>query len=265
MIKNILNKMTGTHLGILVIVLFFTAQACIASDNELTIDQTGDDLILDVLQSGSDNEITITPVTGKNFTLIIDQIGSDNTIKMYNYSAYIEGDDQKFAFYQNNDGTNQNVIELWHLDGDNNSIRWGQGGKLSSSTDTTFSYDGVESGGHYARFDIHGSDNNVTGYQANSGNGGHTYNQLIFSDNNNVWVEQRGNVAKTLNLTIRNPNNNVQIQQKEYGVHTATIDLTGSYGTSLDLIQTGTSAQTYNLYQACYTVGGCAVSIQQGN
>jgi len=246
---------------ILVAGLVFAEQVA-SADNELTIDQTGDDLILDVLQSGSDNEITITPVTGKNFTLIIDQIGSDNTIKMYNYSAYIEGDDQNFAFYQNNDGTNQNVIELWHLDGDNNSIRWGQGGKLSSSTDTTFSYDGVESGGHYARFDIHGSDNNVTGYQANSGNGGHTYNQLIFSDNNDVYIEQRGNIAKTLNLTIQNPNNNVQIVQKEYG-HTATIDLTGSYGTSLDLIQQGGTNQTYTLYQACYTVGGCSVSITQ--
>ena len=155
-------------------------------------------LIASSLQA--DNEISIVQSGGLNLGLKVNQLGSNNQIKMYDSGSYIDGNNQSFDFYQNNDGTNQNLIELWHLDGDNNSIRWGQGGKLSSSTDTTFSYDGTESGGHYARLDIHGSNNNVSGFQANSGNGGHTYNQLIFSSYNDVYVEQRGDGAKTLKI-----------------------------------------------------------------
>ena len=218
-------------------------------------------LIASSLQA--DNEISIVQSGGLNLGLKVNQLGSNNQIKMYDSGSYIDGNNQSFDFYQNNDGTNQNLIELWHLDGDNNSIRWGQGGKLSSSTDTTFSYDGTESGGHYARLDIHGSNNNVSGFQANSGNGGHTYNQLIFSDNNDVYVEQRGDGAKTLNLTISNDDNTVSVIQRATG-HTATINLSGSDPTTLSLLQQGTTAQSYSLSQNCITIGGCGVSVTQG-
>jgi hypothetical protein len=218
-------------------------------------------LIASSLQA--DNEISIVQSGGLNLDLKVNQLGSNNQIKMYDSGSYIDGNNQSFDFYQNNDGTNQNLIELWHLDGDNNSIRWGQGGKLSSSTDTIFSYDGTESGGHYARLDIHGSNNNVSGFQANSGNGGHTYNQLIFSDGNDVYVEQRGDGAKTLNLTISNDDNTVSVIQRATG-HTATINLSGSDPTTLSLLQQGTTAQSYSLSQNCITIGGCSVSVTQG-
>lgn len=218
-------------------------------------------LIASSLQA--DNEISIVQSGGLNLDLKVNQLGSNNQIKMYDSGSYIDGNNQSFDFYQNNDGTNQNLIELWHLDGDNNSIRWGQGGKLSSSTDTIFSYDGTESGGHYARLDIHGSNNNVSGFQANSGNGGHTYNQSIFSDGNDVYVEQRGDGAKTLNLTISNDDNTVSVIQRATG-HTATINLSGSDPTTLSLLQQGTTAQSYSLSQNCITIGGCSVSVTQG-
>ena len=43
-------KMTGTHLGILVIALYFSAQACMA--NDISIAQIGDDFTLTVVQDG---------------------------------------------------------------------------------------------------------------------------------------------------------------------------------------------------------------------
>ena len=46
MIKNILNKITGTHLGLLLIVMFFATQVCYADDNILTMDQQGNDVII---------------------------------------------------------------------------------------------------------------------------------------------------------------------------------------------------------------------------
>ena len=214
--------------------------------------------------SANDNEISIKQTGGNNLALIIEQIGNNNEIKMYDNYSYLNGANMSLHLYQNNDGTNQNTIDLWHLDGASNSIRWGQGGKLDDASDTTFYYDGSESGGHYANLDIHGSNNNVSGWQANSGNGGHTYNQLIFSSYNDVYVEQRGDGAKTLNLTISNNDNDVQVVQRNTG-HTATINLSGSYGTTLNLLQQGYTSQTYSLSQNCLTVSGCSVSVTQGN
>ena len=43
-------KLTGTHLGILVIALYFGAQTCYA--NEIYINQVGNDLQLQVIQDG---------------------------------------------------------------------------------------------------------------------------------------------------------------------------------------------------------------------
>src|SRR6056300_1630131 len=214
--------------------------------------------------SANDNEITIKQTGGNNLALNIEQIGNNNEIKMYDSSSYLNGADMSLHLYQNNDGTNQNTIDLWHLDGSSNSVRWGQGGKLDDASDTTFYYDGSESGGHYANLDIHGSNNNIVGWQANSGNGAHTYNQLIFSSYNDVYVEQRGDGDKTLNLTINNDGNDVELIQKNTG-HTATINLSGSYGTTLNLLQQGYTSQTYSLSQNCLTVGGCSVSVTQGN
>ena len=210
----------------------------------------------------ADNEITIDQTGGNNFNLTINQIGSSNVIKMYDPYSYVNGANMSLHFYQNNDGPYQNTIDLLHLDGNNNSIRWGQGGKLDDASDTTFYYDGNESGGHYANFDIHGSYNNVVGWQANSGDGGHTYNQLIFSSYNDVYVEQRGDGAKTLNLSIYNDDNNVSTIQRNVG-HTATIELDGTAPTDLYMHQTGGTPQTYTLMQNCVTVGGCNVSVVQ--
>ena len=209
-----------------------------------------------------DNKITIKQTGGDNLALQIQQIGMKNEIKMYDTYSYLNGVNMSLHLYQNNDGSNQNTIDLWHLDGSNNSIRWGQGGKLDDASDTTFAYDGTESGGHYANLDIHGSNNNVSGFQANSGNGGHTYNQLIFSSGNDVYVEQRGDGAKTLNLNIYNDDNTISAIQRTVG-HTANITLNGSYGTTLNLLQQGTTAQTYSLSQSCATAGGCTITMTQ--
>lgn len=211
-----------------------------------------------------DNEITIDQTGGDNFSLVIDQYGAKNEIKMYDTSSYVNGADISLYFYQNNDGTYQNTIDLWHLAGSNNMVRWGQGGKLDDASDTTFYYDGNESGGHYANIDIHGSYNNIVGWQANSGAGAHTYNQLIFSSYNDVYVEQRGDGNKTISLTTYNDYNDIQLIQKGTG-HTASVSLSGTDPTNLNLLQQGTTSQSYSLSQNCVTVGGCSVSVTQGN
>ena len=66
-------------------------------------------------------------------------------------------------------------------------------------------------------------------------------------------------------MTSRNDENNVNVTQTGYAAHTGTITLTGSSPTTLTLTQQGNTAQAYSLTQNCVTVGGCAVSVTQGN
>ena len=80
-----------------------------------------------------------------------------------------------------------------------------------------------------------------------------------------MYAGQLQNGSKTLNLSIYNDNNEVWIKQRKNGAHSATINLYGSYGTDLYLNQAHNSiAQTYTLTQTCATIGGCSISVTQG-
>jgi len=119
-------------------------------------------------------------------------------------------------------------------------------------------------GGHFVRLDIHGSNNKFLGSQR-SNNSGHEHSNTtyIYGNYNDVFTVQWGNQDKTLNLTINNSDNDVDMIQKGSAPHSATVTLSGSYGTDLDLLQDGSTAQSYTLSQSCQTVGGCSVSVTQ--
>ena len=57
----------------------------------------------------------------------------------------------------------------------------------------------------------------------------------------------------------------MSVQQTGYAAHTGTVTLSGSDPTTLNLTQQGSTAQSYSLSQNCITVGGCSVSVTQGN
>ena len=212
----------------------------------------------------ADNEISIEQ-SGDSLDLTIEQVGANNIIREYDYSSYLEGANMGLMLVQYNDTSTNNVIEYWHLDGSGNTIRWAQGAAWTSATSETYSYDGEEGGGHYARLDIHGDNNHLQGHQTNQGStSGHTFNSLIFSDNNDIWVRQQHDGGKTLNLTTYVDGNDISVRQKGNGAqHTASITLSGSESTVLNLLQQGTTSQSYSLSQTCYTVGGCSVSVTQ--
>ena len=218
------------------------------------------------MPANADNEITIDQTGGDNLNLTISQAGSNNVIKMYDAYSYVNGADMTLTLIQQNETTTNNVIELWHLDGQDNIVRWGQGVAWDNATSSTYSYDSDEGGGHYARLDIHGDNNHMQGHQTNQGSTlGHTFTSIIYSDNNDIWVRQQHDGAKTLNLTTWVDGNDITLRQKGSGAnHTATISLDGTYATTLNLLQQGTTTQSYSLSQTCYTVGGCSVSVTQG-
>jgi hypothetical protein len=92
----------------------------------------------------------------------------------------------------------------------------------------------------------------------------HTATIYLYSNDNEVWVNQNTDGAKTFSLTTNNDENSVSVEQTGYAAHTGTITLTGSAPTTLSLLQQGTTAQSYSLSQNCITIGGCGVSVTQG-
>ena len=103
-------------------------------------------------------------------------------------------------------------------------------------------------------------------HQTNQGStNGHEFNFHLAGDDNTITGRQQSDGVKELELTIYNSDNDVTLRQKgSWATHNATITLDGDYGTELILRQMGTTTQTYSLTQNCYTVGGCTVSVIQG-
>ena len=218
--------------------------------------------------NADDNEINIPQITGDDIEIKITQVGYANTIQCYNTSScWTDLPGGELNLVQYNDSGTENKIELWHLDGQDNIVRWGQGVAWDNATSSTYSYDGTEGGGHYSRLDIHGDYNHLQGHQTNQGStSGHTFTSLIFSDYNDIWVRQQHDGAKTINLQTNSDGNDITLRQKgAWAQHTANITLSGSEPTTLNLLQQGTTTQSYSLSQSCATVGGCSASVTQGN
>ena len=215
----------------------------------------------------ADNLIELKNVESSDLDLTIEQVGANNTIQCYQDNWCYIKDSVTIDFKQVNTTTSENVLEIWHIEDGNNTIRWGQGVSLNNKDSTTWVYDGAEGGGHYARIDVHGGGNNFRGYQQNAGDTtGHIFTSLIFSDNNDIWVRQKNNGQKELNLYTTSDGNTVEVVQKTNGgEHTANINLHGSYPTDITLVQQGQTDQSYSITQNCVTVGGCTISVQQGN
>ena len=215
----------------------------------------------------ADNLIELKNVESDALDLTIEQVGAKNTIQCYMDDWCYIKDSVTIDLKQVNTSTSTNILEIWHIEDGNNTIRWGQGVSLNNKDSTNSEYDNDEGGGHYARIDVHGGGNNFIGYQQNGGDTvGHIFTSLIFSDNNNIWVRQKNNGQKELNLYTTSDGNTVEvIQRTNNGEHTANINLHGSQPTTLNLIQQGQTDQSYSLTQTCVTVGGCSISVTQGN
>ena len=273
-----------------------------ADDQEVLIEQAGDNVILEANQEGYDNvidiDLGITSSDSSNNIFRALQDGHDNNIlfsldgqsneiailqegnnqymgyastwgSQYSTGGDIDGDANTFKLWQkcSYSSCNENRIEF-RLDGDSNDVTVAQGwfiDKNSSSGNTNWSYDYNEPGGNLVRVDIEGDNNDFIGSQKqDSSSINHNMYIGIYGDNNEVYAGQLQNGNKTLNLNIYNDNNEVWIKQRKNGAHTATINLYGTYGTDLYLNQSNNSVgQTYSLTQTCATIGGCSISVTQ--
>jgi hypothetical protein len=247
-------------LQILVLNLVVACQLANA-DNEITIQQTGDNLLLEYEQVG-DNNVINTVFSGVYLDTAISQQGKRNQV--LKLSQGVSGDNNLVVVEQWNNTVTTDVNKIWiDIDGDNNGVDVGQGCKFYYASSTECSRDTHEDAGHEMEINITGDNNGIRGGQkSGSANPNHNLKIDINSDNNSVWFTQAGSGEKNLDLTINNDDNAVSVHQ-HYGAHTATIELDGTAPTNLYMNQTGGPSQTYTLMQNCITVGGCNVSVVQ--
>ena len=225
---DFLKKINGTHLGIFVISLFFTAQlfAGPTDDNHIHVEQVegGDDVSLTINQLGYGNEVQFSFAHANN-VFNLTQHGTGNYIGWVSY---------------------------W-----GSGKSWGGDVDGSDNTETVLQYDGATYGRH-----IWGDDNTVDVYQ----HGSHTFNLDIHADDTNVelWQEGTGSHYAHSYFYGSADGSDVDLTQKDGANHNAQIRLQGTQPTTLNLLQQGGTNQSYTLTQPCYTVGGCTVNVTQG-
>ena len=210
--------------------------------------------------SYGDNEIFIDQ-SGQNFATIVEQIGTNN-----NVTVNADGTTQQLLIVQYNDTTVDNDVTVNTTAADND-FKLCQGCAFDdpeSYTNLDYWYDNWEGGGHTIDLTVTGDRNGISAQQTNQGStDGHSYELNITGDDNEVTTIQQHDGAKTINLTIYNDDNDVFVRQKGPGAtHTANVTLDGTYGTDLTLKQFNSTA-SYTLQQNCLTVGGCSVIITQ--
>ena len=196
-----------------------------------------------------DNHVHVEQVAdGDNANLNISQIGHGNTI---NFS---------FA-HQNNTWNIQQI-------GTGNSVSWvsywGSGKTWGGDVDGTGNIENIiqKNGATYGRH-IWGNNNDVDIYQ----DGGHTHNLDIHVDGveHESWQEGTGTHYSHTYFYQGADDSETSLMQKGSGNHNAQIRLQGTEHTILNLLQQGSTNQSYNLTQTCYTVGGCTVNVSQGD
>ena len=218
-------------------------------DNVVNLSFSHDDNTVTIVQEGEDGYVGYTTAWGSGQSWGGDLDGSDNNLNIKQYCNQTTCGGDRFEF---------------HIQGNDNDVDFFQGYRVDADA-TLHSTDSYEAGGHFIRLDIHGSNNTFLGSQR-SNNAGHEHTNIsnIYGNYNDVYTRQEGNQDKTLTLTVNNSNNDIDIKQKSSASHSATITLSGSYATDLDLLQQGSTAQSYSLTQTCTNSSGCAVSVTQG-
>ena len=197
-----------------------------------------------------DNHVHVEQVGngGDNVDLTINQIGYDNTI---NFSfGHINN---TFNFLQEGDGNSISWVSYW-----GSGKSWGGDVDGVGNNEDVAQYDGATYGRH-----IWGDNNDVDVYQ----HGEHTFNLDIHADDTDVdlWQEGTGSHYAHTYFYGTADGSEVDVKQKDSANHNAQIRLQGTQPTILNLLQQGSTNQSYTITNTCYTAGGCTVNLTQGN
>jgi len=236
----------------LLTLLLSISLSSVAYANGVYITQAGDDLTVNISQDGRNNTIT------KNiWTVAYDWEGDNNTFDLRQKNTRNNSSDSNYQGF--------------HIDGDNNTVRVGQGyadyGNLATAATQSWNTDNFEGGNNTAMVDIHGDNNILNIGQRNGSLGnfnGHDVTVYIYGDDNTARTVQVVDGAKDLTLTLIGDDHTAYVEQKSTGAHNATISLTnGTDPYSFSLSQNSAAAQNYSMSGTCYSSGGCSVSVIQ--
>ena len=223
------------------------------ADNEIYIDQTGNNVAIDLEQLGSSNIIggddaiagTMTKaiLNGGSMTLDINQIGSTNKfltdgIIGENFTGFFEFDGDTSTFEFSMDTTGLTTVDFADINvdvtGSTNTFDWDIGESSGASyldldlildgDDTTLTFD-IDSDYYTAYMDIFGDDNTMnltkTGYGASSTDGGYFYLDLD-GGNNTLTIKQQSTLAADwLKIESNASNSNICVIQSDGGTSTS--------------------------------------------
>lgn len=238
-----------------------------------------------VTSVGLGNKLYLEQLAGSsNNTITVEQTGSYNQIGGLGGTTYaiVSGQSNNINIKQG-DGVGKNLIEF-SVVGNSNQVT-----VLQARNPVTGLQDGSESGGHYMGLTVNGSTNTLSLKQSNDGgsSSGHFAYVDVTGDNNTGTLKQSGNGEKTFfgiingsgnvfdisqqgtgsyfDLSLVGNGHSVTANQKDAAYHKATVNLTNAGGPStVNLVQQSSTAQNINITQQCATLGGCSVSITQG-
>ena len=202
--------------------------------------------------NAADNHVHIDQISsGDNLSVDIEQIGYGNLVKFSTAHA-----NNTFNFSQK---------------GNNNTISWvpwwGSGESWGGDVDGTGNEITIEQFTNNSIYGAHvwGNNNTVTIYQ--DGDGEHEVYLDIHANTTDTNVDQEGagNMYGRIYYYGSSSDSTVDLNQYGTGSHTATITLEGTEETDLTLTQQGATNQSYSLTQNCVTLGGCSITVTQGN
>ena len=202
--------------------------------------------------NAADNHVHIDQISsGDNLSVDIEQIGYGNLVKFSTAHA-----NNTFNFSQK---------------GNNNTISWvpwwGSGESWGGDVDGTGNEITIEQFTNNSIYGAHvwGNNNTVTIYQ--DGDGEHEVYLDIHANTTDTNVDQEGagDMYGRIYYYGSSSDSTVDLNQYGTGSHTATITLEGTEETDLILTQQGATNQSYSLTQNCVTLGGCSITVTQGN
>ena len=213
----------------------------------------------------ADNQITIQQ-SGDNLNLNIEQVGYSNVIRRWrSWDDGIIGDNNSLDIRQHKNkgsASDQHIIEIRQIDGTGNNLALATGWNIG--TNGTFTIDNSEYGDTFSHINITGDYNDIQMIQrTNSSSSGHRYWLHVEGDSNDIRTVQRGGGGHYINLDIFNDSNDVFLSQTNSGSHTADVRLYGTQPTNISLIQNAGSNKSYSVTNYCYTGGGCSISVTQ--
>ena len=215
------------------------------------IDQTGDNVTINIQQDGEDNFVRGTNwtsdaiLTGDSITLTIEQLSDDNAIGLNIIGA-----------------SNNLNLSQGDAAGDQGSHRMSVDISGTSNVLNLEQYDGGTLSKHYMSLDIDAGTNTVDIFQR--GNGQKTLFLDVDNNGNDVDILQKDTGTHYLDLSLGGSgNHDVDITQQGVGNHAARVTLSG-YDTDFDLLQQGSTAQSYELNSSCGNALGCTINTTQG-